>query len=441
MQQRRSIWQRIVLIALSLALSAFAGEPKLNVLTTVDVPGHTAEIVGYCPSEKLLVATNSIWDTLDIFEVDWSDRNRPKLKAIDFSKEYPSNEGVWTMGTPTSVAVHPTLPIALVVALNEHPQRPGMLLGIDLRRGETLGHMILLQDVGIHPDSIAISSDGRWALIANEGEYHPDTPGTLTAVDLKALAMDRKAWHDPLASYTITGLDKVLETPVGDVEPEFVAFDPQGRFAVVSCQENDAVVLVEMRDETPRLAGDDGATGRAAVGRGVIFLEYGSEPDGVDVIDGVALPPGIEETQTGHPGCLVAVAEEGKFDRYGRWLGNAVSLWWVNPDDLTALPRMMARVDIAKAINEDKPDKRRDPEAVVFKRWGGKLWLFAATERGDRILAMDVTNPTKPQVVDIARVGDRPEGMIDIEHDGELILITGDEGNEGPGEISFTRFE
>lgn len=415
---------------------AHADDPELKVLETINVPGWTAEIIGYVPSEDILVSTNSIWDTLDVYEIDWTDPKHPALKAIDFDEEEPSIEGIWTIGEPTSVAVHPTLPLALVVALNEHPEGPGWLLGYDLRRGENLGRMMVRQQTGIHPDSIAISPDGKWALIANEAEGHPDTPGSLTAIDLTTLTMERKAWDEPLQTHEITGLDKLLEVPVGEVEPEYIAFDPQNRFAAVSCQDNDAVLLVDFRANPPRLAGDDGrARGREAVGRGVIFLEYGSQPDGVDVIDQIKHP------KTGKVGCVVAAAEEGKFTRYGKWTGNAVSLWWVDPDDLTATPQFMSRLNIAKAIDPQEPEKRRDPEAVRFARYQNKLWLFVATERGDRILAIDVNDPTKPRVVDIARVGDRPEGMIVFERDGHLILITGDEGNEGPGEISLTRFK
>lgn len=74
---------------------------------------------------------------------------------------------------------------------------------------------------------------------------------------------------------------------------------------------------------------------------------------------------------------------------------------------------------------------------TVFR---GSRWLFVATERGDRVLALNIDDPASPQVTDIARVGDRPEGMTLLHQKDRLILITGDEGNEGPGEISFVAF-
>jgi len=389
-------------------------------VATIDVPGWTAEIVGYCERQKLLLSTNPIWKSLDVFELD--DLTQPgHMVALDFDGDEPEAQGFWTIHEPTSVAVHPTLPIALVSVLGMEYGKPGSLMAFDLRRGDTLGDWKMRQEVGYHPDCVAISPDGRWAVVANEGEGLSDTAGGVAFVDLAGLSLDRHPGRDgPLPTKHLTDLGHALETADGDVEPEYVAFDPMSRFVAVTCQENNAVLLIDLRrldNQSPQLDG-------------LVWLPYGAEPDGVAVIDGV-------NNAAGKAGCLIAVAEEGKFDRYGRELGQSFSLTWVDPDDLGATPELMSRSDVRTLVDPEKPWERRDPESLLLRRVGGRLLCFLNIERGDYLLTLDVTDPARPVPVARTRVGDRPEGLIAVPHGRGVMVITGDEGKRGPGTISF----
>ncbi len=401
-------------------------EFELESLQTIDTPGYTAEIVGYSSDLKFLLSTNALWKTLDIHRVLSLDPLQ--LETIDFDPDEPDVEGVWTINEPTSVAVHPTLPIAFVVALGRSITDEGWLFGIDLRP-ESLGKKRIMQPIGLHPDCVAVSPDGNWLLIANEGEGHIDTPGGVRAVDLRTLTMDRRASDSPLPVTVLDGLDELLDTPIGDCEPEYIAFDPAGRFAAVSCQENDAIALVDMRQSLPKFAG-------------VIFLPYGSQPDGVAVLDQITRLDKDGQTRTG---CLVAAAEEGMFDRYGRWLGQSVSFTWVDPNNLSAVPQPMSRLDVRPIINPDKPNKRRDPESIVMTHFAGTPMAILSIERGDHLIAFDLTDPKEPTVIGMVKTGDRPEGLTLIrhpEHPDALYILTGDEGDEdnfGPGSLSISR--
>jgi hypothetical protein len=382
------------------AASGRSDAPWLSVktLATINVPGWTAEIVAYCPRQKLLLSTNGRWKTLDVFRVQSLDP--PAIEPIDFDPDEPGAQGIWVSGSdPTSVALHPTEPLAVVCALDPHPLRRGWVYGYDLRP-ESLGALVFSQQVGFHPDSVAVSPDGRWIVVANEGEGSPDNPGSIGVLDARGLTADRRPFHEnviDLPYHEVAGLSKALETPIGSVEPEYVAFDPRSRFAAVSCQENDAVVLVDLRTPTPRLAG-------------VVWLPYGSEPDGIALLDGV---PNDE----GRPGVVLGVAEEGRFDPWkGRWTGNCVSFHWLDPDRLDAPPRLLSRVDVQRVA------------AVV------------GIERADRLLILDVTDFTNPTRIGLAKVGIAPEGLTLVPHGDGYIAITGDEGKaDGPGTISFVR--
>jgi hypothetical protein len=399
----------------------------VKTLATIDVPGWTCEIVAYCASQRLLLSTNGMWKTLDVYRV--ASLDPPVIEPIDFDPELPGAQGIWVSGgDPTSVAVHPTQPIAVVVALSAEPFARGWVHGYDLRE-ESLGRLVFSQQVGYHPDCVAISPDGRWVIIANEGEGHPDNPGSIGLLRIEGVTADRRPYHPgvtDLPYHEVSGLAKLLDTRLGDIEPEYVAVDPQSRFAAVSCQENDAVVLVDLRGESPSLAG-------------VVWLPYGSEPDGIALIDDIAHP----DPADGRTGVVLGVAEEGKFDPWkGKWLGNCVSFHWLDPspDKLGGVPVPLARVDVRPLIDPSAPDRRRDPESIRFARFGRHVAAVVGIERGDRLLVLDVTDFTQPTRISLAKVGIAPEGLTLVPHDDGYIAITGDEGKaDGPGTISFVR--
>ncbi len=390
---------------------------ELTHLDTIDVPGLACEIIDYCESEKLLLATDSHWKTLDVFRVESLDP--PVLTPIDFDDE-SSNvaEGIALVREPTSVAVHPSLPIALVTVLGRRPGDAGTVFGFDLRR-DTLGRMILKQPVGAHPDSIAISPDGRYAVVACEAERDPDAPGAVWVIDVSGLKVDRYARDGVLPAWEVPGLSQLLRMPASEVEPEFVAFDPFSRFAVISCQENNLLLTLDLKGPEP-------VFGKP------IYLAAGAEPDGVSVLTGV-------QDSEGRTGCLVATAEEGKLAKYGQVQGHSLSLHWIDPNNVHDEAAPMARVDVRPLVKPSEPESRRDPEAVKLAHFAGRPIAVGATERGDYVYALDLADPTKPRLIGKLKVGDRPEGLILIPHGEDLIAVTGDEGGYGPGTISFVR--
>ena len=390
-------------------------------LKTFDVPGLNAEIPQYCASEKLLMTTNPMWKTLDLFEVD--SLLPPQIRALDFDEDEPEAQGLWTVSEPTSVAVHPNQPIAFVSVLGESITKPGRLIAFDLRK-PTRGGFVLDFQVGIHPDSVAVSPDGKWAVVACEAEGHPDTVGSVWVLDIAGITAEARSYKETFKPkvYVFDNLRKVLDTPNGEIEPEYVTFDPLNRFVAVSCQENDAVVFISLNGE-PKLEGQ-------------VFLPWGSEPDGISIINDV---PNDE----GKNGCLLAVAEEGKFDRYGNMRGQTISHIWFDPNDMTGVFQVMNRIDIRPLIDLDSLNDRRDPENIMLTRFKDRIISLTLVERGDRLIALDVTHPKKPELIGIVRAGDRPEGVTLVRTEQGLLFITGDEGDDepydgpGPGEITF----
>lgn len=361
-------------------------------IATVDTPGRCSEIISYSRSLKLLLATNSVSSDITVMSVP--DLDSGNLIPIDLNKNKSGIQGLATDGEPTSVAVHPSKNIALA-AVNARTGK-GYLVAFDLKaaaNGEQ--KQILKQEIGIHLDSIAISPDGRWAVVADEAEGDAKSEGAIYIVDLAGLGSGAK-----LKSYKVPNLATKLGRPAGRVEPEFVAIDGSSKFAVVTCQEDNAVVTISL-SSNPQI-------------RNVLKLAKGAEPDGANLIQ--------------HNGMtLLAVAEEGL---------DMVSIFKMDRENLSMTPSLLVKMNVR--LLSGKGD-RSDPEGVSMFKQGGRLYLAIAVERADKTVIMDITNPSVPRKVASVDVGSRPEGIIVEKSNGFSYILTGDEGKPGKGEVSVIR--
>ncbi|MBL8695901.1 MAG: hypothetical protein JNJ88_17535 [Planctomycetes bacterium] len=392
--------------------------PRLRPRAIIDVPSFAPEIGAFSPAHDVFVHIDACWRTLEVYQLRWSNpMEPPTLVALDLDEDRPGIQGRPFATTPTSVAAHPTVPVAIVSSVGRFVEEPGQVTAIDLRP-QTLGQTLWTQGVGHHPDSVAISPDGRWLVVANEGEGDSRAsvaPGSVSVVKLAGTdLLAHRRFHGALESWQLD-VHEGLALDAGEVEPEYVAFDPGSRFALVTCQENDGAVVIDLGGPEPKVGAK-------------VFLPKGSEPDGCAVLDGYTDP-------TFGPGCLIALAEEGKFDEQGRWLGQSVSFHWLGPEGLWSKSVLLSRLDVAAAVGQS--GKETCPESVLLKRVGEHTLAFVGIERAHQILEIDVTDPRAPRTAGSARVGKRPEGLLWVEHGGVVWIVSCDEGDDGPGEVSF----
>lgn len=417
-QRAAALWRRALAAAAVLTPCVAGSEPAritIERLATINVPAFRQEIIAWCPRQRLLLATNPHAGEISVYEAPRTDP--PELIPLDFDETLSGPQGIPTVNAPTSVAIHPTQPVAMVTVLGDHAADRGRVNFYDLR-AVARGRWIHSQIVGYHPDSIAVSPDGQWAMIANEGEGHPGTPGTITIIDLRGWTVDRTWPEGGLPAREIRPPARRLDASPGEIEPEYVAFDPTSRLAAVSLQENDAVLLLDMQAEPQEVGG-------------IVYLPAGAQPDGVALLDGAAGEP---------DGLLLVVAEEGVFDRVGRIRGHALSLWSIHPDRLER-PTLLSRVELRALFGKkNRPAKRIDPESVALLQFGGRTLAFVTLERLDLVAVFDVSDPKKPILLGDLPTGAQPEGLIVVPSGDDLIVITGDEGGyDGPGEITFGR--
>lgn len=412
--------QLICAAAALFCLGAARGEEgphfEIQRLKTIEVPGRSAEIVAWAPAHRMLLATNGSDRQLLLFEVRQLDP--PDIRALDMDATRDQAQGILLDGEPTSVAAHPTQPVAFVTAPHPDPGNRGGVFVVDLRE-DSRGRIIGSQPVGFHPDSIAISPDGRWAVIANEAEGDSVLPGSASVLDLVGWTVAAPLSPEGFPAHELFPPAKDLSAEPGNIEPEYVAIDPRSRFAAISLQENDAIWFIDLRGAQPLSAG-------------ILRLPAGAHPDGVALLDGAAGEPGD---------VLMAVCEEGGAARDGEFRGQALSFWRVSPERLVGA-QLLSRVELLPLYaDKDGRPRRVDPESVALVRFRGRVLAVASLERRDEVIIFDVTDPQHPRRLGGYSTGRRPEGIQVIPNADDLIVITGDEGAgaERRGQITIGR--
>lgn len=214
--------------------------------------GGAAEIVAYNPENKNFYVVNGIEKKLDIVSLATLDgtKNNQKpsaAKSIDVSKMVDG----FAFGDLTSVAVDIINKRIAVAVQAEAYDEAGRIIILDYD-GKYQGNY----KVGIQPDMVTFSPDGKYALSANEGEARKgyaagtDPKGSVTIVDLDKKienTVDFTAWdsrRDELVK------DKVIVkkglNPSTDFEPEYIAVSSDSKTAYVALQEANAIAVLDI---------------------------------------------------------------------------------------------------------------------------------------------------------------------------------------------------
>ncbi|BCX46457.1 alkaline phosphatase protein [Haloferula helveola] len=238
---------RITLAATAaLTLHAAAGETlEFTPLSTVRLgdpislfDASAAEIVKFDAASQRMFVVNGDSDSIDIFDIS-TPAVPVFIKSVDLS----------AYGNPNSVSVNPRQgvdEIAVAVGASSKDQR-GTVVFLT-----TDGVELDAVTVGYLPDMLTYDKSGRMIVVANEAEptedYSFDPEGSVSIIEMRG----RKRRHTEVTFSHLTEADVVgvrITGPEGttiaqDLEPEFVAIE--GRYAFVSCQENNAVAKIDL---------------------------------------------------------------------------------------------------------------------------------------------------------------------------------------------------
>jgi len=194
-----------------------------------------AEIVTYEPQTKRLYVVNADAKAVDV--LDLSDPAKPsKVGELD-AKAY-GKQG-------SSVTVHDGLIAVSIIA--DPAQAPGKVIFFT-KEGEEVAAV----EVGANPDMVTFTPDGKYVLVANEGEpnddYKNDPEGTIsiiTVADKSVRTADFRAFsRDALPEGVRMG--HPTASFAQDAEPEYIAVSADSKKAYVTLQENNAIAEVDI---------------------------------------------------------------------------------------------------------------------------------------------------------------------------------------------------
>ncbi|NCU87877.1 MAG: alkaline phosphatase, partial [Actinobacteria bacterium] len=212
-----------------------------------------AEISAVDAASKRLFITNGAKNTIDI--VDISNLKKPKLiKAVSFTASGAT--GIQSVAAKNGVV--------LVAAQMASKTAPGRIFVMDIN-GKLRPGLADGITVGALPDSVTISPDGKYAIVANEGEplnycltngELPETTdplGSISIINLSsktptATTLDFKGYTERKNAITYAGgrIFGPNASLAQDIEPEYAAFSADSKFAYVTLQENNAIATVDV---------------------------------------------------------------------------------------------------------------------------------------------------------------------------------------------------
>jgi hypothetical protein len=203
-----------------------------------------AEIPTYDPVTQRVFVVNSQAAAVDVLDI--SDPTNPSfLFSID----------VTSFGrVANSVDVHDG--VVVVAVENAIKTEPGVAAFFD-----TDGKAINSVTVGALPDMITYSPNGRWVLVANEGEpndeYTVDPEGSVSIINVSGGAANISQSDVRTAGFSAFNnavLDPSIRiygpnaTVAQDLEPEYITISKNSRQAWVVLQENNALGVIDIKN-------------------------------------------------------------------------------------------------------------------------------------------------------------------------------------------------
>ena len=196
--------------------------------------------------------------------------------------------------------------------------------------------------VGAQPDHVAVTPNGQKVLAANEGEpndtYSIDPEGSISIIDISGGLASLSSVNVTtlgFSAYTpamLPGPGVRIFGPAGTVaqhlEPEYITISDDSQQAFVACQENNAIVRIDLTTNTIEQITGLGLKDHSLPGNG---LDASDNPAGINIqnwpVKGMYMPDAIDAFTIGGQ-TYVACANEGDAREWGsyiepRRIGNA----------------------------------------------------------------------------------------------------------------------
>lgn len=178
-------------------------------------------------------------------------------------------------------------------------------------------------EAGVLPDMVTFSPDGRWVLVANEGEpsddYQTDPEGSITVIDISngaaaatARTADFRAFNPRIDQLRAAGV-RIFgpgATVAQDLEPEYITVSDDSLTAFVSLQENNAIARIDIASATVTNIFPLGTKSYNVVGN---EIDASNRDGGINIrtwpVEGMYMPDAIASFQDGGVTYIVTANE------------------------------------------------------------------------------------------------------------------------------------
>ena len=308
-----------------------------------------AEILAHDPATQRLYVVNAQAASLDVLDIS----NPANPNKVGETSLLPFG------GVANSVVVRDGV---IAVAVESTPKtNPGNVVFFD----RNLQFLSSVQ-VGSLPDMVTFSPNGRWVLVANEGEPNSynnadadevgpsvDPEGSVSIIDLSGGAENLTQADVRTAGFTAfnnAALDPGIRiygpnaTVAQDIEPEYITVSFDSKTAWVTLQENNALAIIDIRSATVTSLVALGSKDHSLGGNG---LDPSDRDGGIQIatwpVQGMYLPDAIDAYKVGNQTFLVLANEGDTRD----WPGFAEEIR-INNDDYVLDPSAFPNAAILK---------------------------------------------------------------------------------------------
>lgn len=306
-------------------IGGFGGDVVNGVLT------DTHEIPAFDPqSKRLFVVNGSGAGTVEVWNI--ADPRNPVQVGTLRTESFGTG-----LGSVNSVSVHNGV-VALAIQASPKTSN-GTVAFVKASDLSTLSKV----EVGALPDMLTFTPNGRYVIVANEGEPNSygqadsiDPEGSVSIIDVSDVKkpVERKArfaaYNDKADALRASGV-RIYgpnATVAQDLEPEYVTVSADSKTAYVTLQENNAIAVVDIAGAAVKAINPLGYKDHSLAGFG---MDVSNEDGGVDTnsgtpairiapvpVKGMYLPDGIANYTIGGATYLVT-ANEG--DARADWPG------------------------------------------------------------------------------------------------------------------------
>lgn len=370
-------------------------EPNCNTNTQT-----SAEILAASTNGMTLIYTDSPNESIGF--VDIKDPASPKAAGT-----------VSLTGEPTSLAVKNDFALVAVNTSDDFENVSGLLAIINIETQQQVHSL----NLGGQPDSIAVSPDGKYAVVAIENERNEDlgdgTPPQLPAGSV--IVIDIQSDNPTTWTTQTLNLTGLADLYSGDPEPEYVDIN-QENIAVITLQENNHIVLIDLEAKTITAEFSAGSvnldnidTKEEKPSRILLSDTLNNllrEPDGVTWINNNYFATANEGDLTGGSRGFSI------FDK----VGNVV---WDSASDLEHHAARLGHYPDKRSGN-----KGNEPENIELGTFDGTPFLFVNSERANLVFVYDVSEIASPVYMQALPTAVAPEGGFAIPSRNLLVVAS-----------------